>query len=203
MAIDTKSIIANALLELCEKKPLNKISVTNIQDKTGISRQTFYNHFRDKHDLIQYIYCERIVVNWVATDLNLDFYDSIIVGLERYAEYHSFLKQACQMIGQNCLKDFMVEHCKKFDYDWHLAHLGKDNMPQNLKFATDYHSVATMSMKIEWVLSDMACPIEVLAENIIRMRNAGLSSLFFGPDPSKSPYAKAVAKIDSDTKLYP
>ena len=53
MAIDVKALISDALLELCNEKPLSKISISDIQKKSGVSRQTFYNHFRDKNDLIQ------------------------------------------------------------------------------------------------------------------------------------------------------
>ena len=62
LAIDVKALLADALLELCEQKPLSKISVSDIQAQSGVSRQAFYNHFRDKQDLIQYIYLNRIIV---------------------------------------------------------------------------------------------------------------------------------------------
>lgn len=39
----------------------------------GVSRQTFYNHFRDKNDLIPYIYLSRIIVNWRSVDSDLDY----------------------------------------------------------------------------------------------------------------------------------
>ena len=56
MAINVKNIIASALLELCETKSLEALTVKQILEKSGVSRQTFYNHFIDKNDLIQYVY---------------------------------------------------------------------------------------------------------------------------------------------------
>ena len=52
MAINVKNIIASALLELCETKSLEALTVKQILEKSGVSRQTFYNHFLDKNDLI-------------------------------------------------------------------------------------------------------------------------------------------------------
>lgn len=61
MAIPVQTLIMEAFISLCEKKPLEKITVRDLQTVTGISRQTFYNHFRDRDDLIQQIYLHRII----------------------------------------------------------------------------------------------------------------------------------------------
>ena len=54
MAIDIHNLLADALLELCEEKLLINITVKDLLSKTGVSRQTFYNRFHDKNDLIQW-----------------------------------------------------------------------------------------------------------------------------------------------------
>lgn len=64
MALDVKKIIASEFLELCEHKDLRKITIGEIQKKVGLSRQTFYKHFQDKDDLIQYCYDTQIVPKW-------------------------------------------------------------------------------------------------------------------------------------------
>ena len=45
MAIDIKEILANGLLDLCHKKDLSQETVKDLLETTGVSRQTFYNHF--------------------------------------------------------------------------------------------------------------------------------------------------------------
>ena len=52
--IATKIMYKNALLELSKKQPLCKITVKTIIDYTESAKQTFYNHFDDKFDLINY-----------------------------------------------------------------------------------------------------------------------------------------------------
>ncbi|MBQ3236429.1 MAG: TetR family transcriptional regulator [Oscillospiraceae bacterium] len=56
LKLDTKQVLADALVELCRTKPLDKITVQNITDFCGAGRQTFYNHFKDKEELIEYIF---------------------------------------------------------------------------------------------------------------------------------------------------
>ena len=50
--LDTKLLIANALTELCESEPLKKVSISDIIERTGKNRKTFYYHFEDKNALI-------------------------------------------------------------------------------------------------------------------------------------------------------
>ena len=52
----TKLRLANALKELMEKMPFEKISVTLICDRCGLNRKSFYYHFEDKYDLLNWIY---------------------------------------------------------------------------------------------------------------------------------------------------
>ena len=187
MAIDVRGIIEEAMLALCSEKPLAKISVGDIQKKSSVSRQTFYNHFRDKNDFIHQIYLDRIITNWKSADSDIDYYASLINVFERYARYHNFLKQALSQNDQNCLRDFMIEYCKQFDLKWHQKYYGADPMPDELRFATEYNAVASMSITITWILSDMPSPPCVVAENIARMRDACLSPMLY--DRNGSPYS--------------
>lgn len=52
----TKQDIAGALLALAEEKPYAAITASDIIARSGVSRNTFYYHFRDKADLISWIY---------------------------------------------------------------------------------------------------------------------------------------------------
>ncbi len=51
----TKDNIAAAFLGLLEAKPIDKITVKDVVDVCGITRQTFYYHFEDIFDLLSYV----------------------------------------------------------------------------------------------------------------------------------------------------
>ena len=44
-----------SLIELSAKKPIDKITIKEITDKDGVIRPTFYNHFQDTYELIEWI----------------------------------------------------------------------------------------------------------------------------------------------------
>lgn len=44
--------LGTALLELILEKPVNEVTVQDVLDRAGVGRSTFYQHFRDKDDLL-------------------------------------------------------------------------------------------------------------------------------------------------------
>ena len=52
----TKSALASALKELMETTPFAKITVSDICAKCNMNRKSFYYHFKDKFDLVNWIY---------------------------------------------------------------------------------------------------------------------------------------------------
>lgn len=60
-----KKHLADTLKGLSREKSLEKISVGDIVKAGHVNRSTFYYHFKDKNDLIQYIY-EDDVIRWYA-----------------------------------------------------------------------------------------------------------------------------------------
>ena len=52
----TEELIINTFLELVEEKPLDKITIQDIADQSGINRNTFYYHFDDIYSLIEKIF---------------------------------------------------------------------------------------------------------------------------------------------------
>lgn len=60
MSTITKRALAEALKKMMEKKLLSKITVTDLAEACGINRHTFYYHFRDIYDLVEWIYCSEV-----------------------------------------------------------------------------------------------------------------------------------------------
>ena len=54
MPLDVKAAVAGAFLELIRHKSVDKITVKDLVEVCGISRQTFYYHFRDIVDVMEW-----------------------------------------------------------------------------------------------------------------------------------------------------
>lgn len=58
-AVDT--LLAESFKELTLKQPIEKITIKEITDKAGVIRPTFYNHFQDKYELLEWIIMSQII----------------------------------------------------------------------------------------------------------------------------------------------
>ncbi len=54
--IRSKRDLANALAELLQEKNYDEIGIKDITDKARVSKNTFYNNFNDKNELLQFLF---------------------------------------------------------------------------------------------------------------------------------------------------
>ncbi len=105
----TKLQLADALKDLTNTIPFRKISVSHIADHADMSRKSFYYHFKDKYDLVSFIFdsefAEYRVRNGRGTWLE---------QLCRYLyEHREFYRVVLRYEGQNCFE----EHLRVFIKD--------------------------------------------------------------------------------------
>ncbi|MGD9559236.1 MAG: TetR/AcrR family transcriptional regulator [Oscillospiraceae bacterium] len=49
----TRQLLQNALLQLLGERPVGSVTVTQLCERAGVNRGTFYLHYRDVYDLLQ------------------------------------------------------------------------------------------------------------------------------------------------------
>ena len=54
----TKRALVASLKDLLAEKPLDKITVTDLTEHCGVNRMTFYYHFKDIYDLVEWVCME-------------------------------------------------------------------------------------------------------------------------------------------------
>ena len=52
----TKEMLAEGLERMVEEMPLSKVRVKDLCERCGVQRQVFYYHFRDKYELLGWIF---------------------------------------------------------------------------------------------------------------------------------------------------
>ena len=189
MAINVEKILMESLLKKVEKQKLSSITVQSLLEDTGCSRQTFYNHFKDRNDLICRIYDTFIIQDFGDENpTDFDFGSSLLNSLTNMKKYRRFLEQALRMDEPGCLREHKLAHCVEFDMKWHQACYGSKKMPEELRFATEYHALASSNMTDSWILSGMPASCEEMADMITKMRGFGMEKLFAGCDGAGNPY---------------
>ncbi|AGM99197.1 dihydroxyacetone kinase transcriptional activator DhaS [Streptococcus iniae] len=107
----TKKRIAKAFKKQLEVKPFDKISVVDIMDYAQIRRQTFYNHFLDKYELLDWIF-ETELQEQVTNNLNYISGFQLLDELVFYfSQNRSFYAQLFDIKGQNDFYSYFGDYC--------------------------------------------------------------------------------------------
>lgn len=104
--LNTKKAIAASLKKFMERKPLSKITVSEIVTDCGVNRKTFYYHFEDIQALLKWILEQEAVEVIKNFDLLLDYEDAINFVLDYVDENKHILNCAYDSMGRDELKRF-------------------------------------------------------------------------------------------------
>lgn len=97
----TKRLIANSFKELMTQMPFEKITIKIITDHANVIRPTFYNHFHDKYELVEWIVQEEILKE---AELKLEAGEAgegIRMIITRFYEEREYYCKAFDIVGQN------------------------------------------------------------------------------------------------------
>ncbi len=125
----TKDILAESFLELINEKNISKITINDITSNCGMTSPTFYNYFKDKYDLIVWIYVRGVesVISKIGADgyvwieilreMASYYWDNkgfVVNALRHTSGHDSFLflmqKINAEYIGKAVRKKLMTEH---------------------------------------------------------------------------------------------
>lgn len=145
----TKKRIAKAFKKQLEEKEFEKISVVDIMEEAQIRRQTFYNHFLDKYELMDWIF-ETELQEQVTDNLNYISGFKLLDELLYYLEANrAFYAQLFQIKGQNDFSSFFLNYCvvlvEKIINEHQKLH--KIKLEEGYySFLTHYHANALVNM---------------------------------------------------------
>lgn len=150
----TKKALASALKELVNKKPISKIRIGEICDLCDMNRKSFYYHFKDKNDLINWIF-DTEFVNIVADDCtNID--DIKKGSIDKLINYlydnKNFYKKVLKEKDQNCLSEHFRELIEPFIRSKMEELLGENA----LDFYVDFLIDGFISAIEKWITNDDA-----------------------------------------------
>lgn len=128
----SKQWMADALLILIKEKPYSEISITEIAEKAGISRLTFYRNFVNKEDILQYHF-DRVFSEYISSfqseEINFElaltqcfsFWQNLSTDIKVYLKndlhlvmYRPFEKYLNIVLSRGKHKDFFTPLQKKF-----------------------------------------------------------------------------------------
>ncbi len=166
----TKRALAAALKELMKERPFAKISVGDICEKCEMNRKSFYYHFKDKYDLVNWIYYTEFLAvaqgreyrgNWdLLRDLCIYFYEN-----------RDFYRKTLQIEGQNSFSEYFTEIVSAI-----ISEELKDIFAQeeSIDFFVDFYTDAFVCAIKRWLLGSECIPPDEFLE-LLRKCLIGIS----------------------------
>ena len=90
MPVDMKVVIATAFGQMARKKPIDKITVKDLVEQCGISRQAFYYHFQDILEVMEWS-IRQMVESTLQTSLRAETPEKAIEAFVSVAAEHGEL----------------------------------------------------------------------------------------------------------------
>ena len=164
-AVDT--LLAESLKELTIKQPIEKITIKEITDKAGVIRPTFYNHFQDKYELLEWIITTELLEPVKLLIQNGMIDQALIIVFTNIEKEKEFYMKACRLEGQNSFSD-IVKLCitntlldiledDKFDKNVPSKWLTRERIAQ-------YHAQSMCFLVISWIKSGMTVSAKEMAD---------------------------------------
>lgn len=98
---DTKQLLELSVMELISEHTIDKISVKDIAKNCNLSTRTFYNHFKDKYEIINSCYISILENYYIENKDNLDFRLWLLHAAEIVCNNTSFYINIFKYTGQN------------------------------------------------------------------------------------------------------
>ncbi|MBR3385452.1 MAG: TetR family transcriptional regulator C-terminal domain-containing protein [Atopobiaceae bacterium] len=161
-----KELLARALLEYLELHPNEPVSVTSITRICGISRQSFYYHFRDIHDLYAWTLHHELVKT-VRPVRGEGWRAEIQAVLERMYENRLLVMRAAQARGS-----VNIDELLKNELGIHIMRsveeisTGLGIAPADRALIARFYTAGLVEIVRLWIDDGMREPPERLAERL-------------------------------------
>jgi len=173
MAERTKLWIADKMKELMKKKSIDKIRITEICQAAEIERSTFYYHFKDKYELVAWIFFQSAD----RTDI-IDLHDAAN-AMKQMKNEMLFYKRAYEDTSQNALWQYMLEYFAAKYTELAKTLSGTEVLDTQLIFSIRLYCYGAVGMTKEWVLQDNLTSAETIVQMMFTSMPESLKQIYF------------------------
>ncbi len=169
-ASEVERKIAAAFLKLCKCKSIKKITVQDIIRESGVARQTFYNHFQDKFELMNYIYQQEAEYSFeYSSTKKVDPKDALYWLLCRVLEKREYYTALVNYDTQNNFENYFFESAVKFYSSYVIQCSGDETLDEPMQRAIEFNVAGARCLFIQWIKSGMKEDPGELAAEILEL----------------------------------
>lgn len=152
----TKRALEASLKKLLLQKPLNKITINDITEDCGVNRMTFYYHFKDIYDLVDWIMVED-AAKALEEKPTFDTWSEAYLDILRQVQKN-------KVLVMNVYRSMSREQVEQYLYKM-LDPMLREFLDRGMQgitvqdadkqFIVDFYKYALVGMTLEWIRRDM------------------------------------------------
>jgi len=163
----TKRALETSLKRLLLQKPLTKITISDITEDCGVSRMTFYYHFKDIYDLVEWSCMEdaRRALDGKKT------YDTWQAGFlqifQAVLENKPFIMNVYRTVSREQVERYLYE------VTWHLLidvveekAAGMSVRQEDKEFIAHVYKYAFVGIMLDWIRGDMKADPQAIIDRL-------------------------------------
>jgi probable dihydroxyacetone kinase regulator len=156
MAQITKRALEESLKKNLLKKPLNKITISDITEDCGINRMTFYYHFKDIYDLIEWSCMEDAAKALDGKKTYETWQQGFLQIFQLVLDNKPFIQNVYQSVSREQVENYLytLTHKLLIGVVEEKA-IGMDVRETDREFIADFYKFAFVGLMLDWIKNGM------------------------------------------------
>lgn len=164
---DMKQMFLDTLLEMLNTKTLSEITITDIVSKCNVSRQTFYYHFDDIYDLIEWYFTQE-TEKALCEFSDIDSWQTGYIRIMKWAQKNkSIILNTYRSVQREYVEIFMYRVLYQYIIkvvNTEAKHLNVTK--EQCAFVAQFYTLAINAVSLEWIRTGMNDNPENIAESV-------------------------------------
>ena len=169
--------LAAAMKKCMERMPVEKVTVKEIVEECGTTRQTFYRHFLDKYDLINWYFDKILSESFKHMGTGETVYESLVRKFRFIEHERLFFDAAFRYDDHNSLRDHDYREIHAF-YTNMIESRTKEPLSSELNFILEMYCRGSVYMTTRWVSGEIEYTPEEMAKCLVEAMPAVLAEVF-------------------------
>ncbi len=163
----TKRALETSLKNLLAKKPLDKVTIADIADDCGVNRMTFYYHFKDIYDLVEWSCLQEGAKALNGKKTYDTWQQGFLQIFQAVQENRVFIENVYHSVSREHVEVYLYE----LTYDLMIGVVeemstGIKVRAEDKKFIADFYKFAFVGIMLEWIKNGMKEDTESIIERL-------------------------------------
>lgn len=138
------------------KKPVNKITISDITEDCGINRMTFYYHFKDIYDLLEWSCLEDAAKALAGKKTYDTWQEGFLQIFQAVLDNKPFIQNVYQSVSREQVETYLyaLTHNLVIGVVEEKA-LGMEVRDEDKEFIADFYKFAFVGLMLDWIKNGM------------------------------------------------